>query len=59
MIDFTSLMVVICTNQRCVIRILGLFDYVLVTVSERNELDQYGDPANEKKMEKAPWEMLH
>lgn len=34
-----------------------LFDYLLVIVSGRNELDQYGDPSNEKKIEKSPWEM--
>lgn len=34
-----------------------LFDYLLVIVSGRNELDQYGDPSNEKKIEKFPWEM--
>ena len=62
MIGFTSLMAVTCTNQRCVIRILGvyvchLFDCLLVIVSGRNELDQYDDASNEKKIEKSPWEM--
>lgn len=34
------------------------FDLLLVIMSGRNELDQDGDPSDEKR-EKAPWEMLH